>query len=67
MFFAVIITAAAAIFIRFRPPQPNAPIRLLFASWFVISFAAIVGLWGRHKIFAKEITDFDPSFEGIVQ
>ena len=67
LFFPVIVTAAAAIFIRFQPPQPNGLDRLLFASWLVICFAAIDGLWGRHRIFVKEITDYDLSFEGIVQ
>ncbi|MDD1757871.1 MAG: hypothetical protein LUQ22_03970 [Methanotrichaceae archaeon] len=67
MFFSVIVTVAAAIFIRFQQPQPNGIDRLLFASWLVISFAAIVGLWRRHRIFVKDITNYDPSFEGIVQ
>jgi hypothetical protein len=56
MFFSVIVTVAAAIFIRFQQPQPNELERLLFASWLAISFAATVGLWGRHRIFIKEIT-----------
>jgi len=49
MFFSVIVTVGAAVFIRSQLTETLGYFKLWFAFWLVASLATIVILWVRHK------------------
>ena len=63
MFFSLIVTVAAAVFIHSERAWPDGYPKVFFASWLVISMAAIVGLWLRHETLIKSIGSYKP-FKG---
>jgi len=60
MFFSIIVTLSAAVFIRTQQTQTQSIMKLWFAFWLVSSLAIIIGLWIRHKELIKNIGDFEP-------
>ncbi len=60
MFFSVIVTIAAAIFIHSQQSWLVGEKKLWFASWLAISLSAIVWLWMKHKVQIKSIGNYEP-------
>lgn len=60
MFFSVIVTVAAAMFIHSQKTWLDGYPKIWFASWLVLSTAAIVGLWLRHETLIKSIGSYKP-------
>ncbi len=60
MFFSVIVTVAAAVFVHSQLPVLISGMKLWFASWLAISLFAIVWLWIRHQVQIKSIGDYEP-------
>lgn len=60
MFFSIIVTVAAAIFIHSQQIWLIGERKLWFASWLAISLAIIVWLWMRHRVQIKSIGDYEP-------
>lgn len=60
MFFSVIVTVAAAMFIHSQRTWLDGYTKIWFASWLVLSTSAIVGLWLRHETLIKSIGSYKP-------
>jgi len=60
MFFSIVVTVAAAIFIHSQQIWLMGGKKLWFASWLSISFSAIVWLWMRHRVIIKSIGNYEP-------
>ncbi len=58
MFFSIIVTLAAAVFIRTQQSPHSYQFKVLFASWLVISILAIVALWLRHRELIRRISEY---------
>jgi hypothetical protein len=58
MFFSIIVTLAAAVFIRTQQSSDNHEFKVLFAAWLVISMLTIVALWLRHKDIIRRISEY---------
>ncbi len=63
MFFSIIVTVGAAVFIRSQPNATLGYFKLWFAFWLVASLATIVILWIRHKELIENIGKYKP-FKG---
>ena len=60
MFFSIIVTVAAAVFIHSQQTALTDGMRLWFASWLTVSLLIIVWLWMRHRVEIKNIGDYAP-------
>jgi hypothetical protein len=60
MFFSLIVTVAAAVFVRSQRTWTDGYPKVFFASWLIISMAVIVGLWMRHETLIKNIGSYKP-------
>jgi hypothetical protein len=58
MFFSIIVTLAAAVFIRTQQSSDRHEFKVLFAAWLVISMLAIVALWLRHRDIIRKISEY---------
>jgi hypothetical protein len=58
MFFSIVVTVAAAVFIRTQQPSNDHEFKVLFAAWLVISMLAIVALWIRHRNIIRDIGEY---------
>ena len=65
LFFSIIVTLAAAVFILSQGLIPGGCtdrlMKLWFAAWLVVSLMAIAILWARHQILIKTIGDYKPA------
>jgi hypothetical protein len=62
MFLSILVTIAAAIYLYSQQHSVfNEGIKLLFASWLVVSLTVITGLWLKHRGLIKQIDSYDPS------
>lgn len=60
MFFSLIVTVAAAMFIRSQQPVMDGYTRLWFATWLALSLFFIAFLWMRHQDLIKKIGGYEP-------
>jgi hypothetical protein len=60
MFFSIIVTVAASIFIHSQQLGLTGGMKLWFASWLAVSLSIIVWLWMRHRVQIKSIGDYEP-------
>lgn len=58
MFFSMVVTLAAAVFIRTQS-SGKYEFRVLFSAWLVISMLAIVALWLRHQKIIKKLSAYE--------
>jgi hypothetical protein len=58
MFFSIIVTLAAAVFIRTQQSSDSHEFKVLFAAWLVISMLAIVALWLRHMDIIRRLSEY---------
>jgi hypothetical protein len=60
VFFSVIVTLGAAMFIHTQQPAPQGYLKIGFAVWLVLSLMVIAGLWFRHQNLIKRIGEYKP-------
>lgn len=60
IFFSIIVTLAAAMFVHSQQPEINGYLKLGFAAWLTFSLAAIIVLWIRHQDLIKKIGEYEP-------
>ncbi len=60
MFFSIIVTVAAAVFIHSQQTVLTGGMKLWFATWLAISLSIIIWLWMRHMVQIKSIGDYAP-------
>jgi len=60
MFFSIIVTLGAAIFIHSQQTWTQGYMRLWFSVWLVASLAVIIALWMRHKVLVRNIGNYKP-------
>ena len=60
IFFSIIVTLAAAVFVRTQQLTLDGYLKLGFAAWLTLSLAAIIGLWIRHQDLIKKIGEYEP-------
>jgi hypothetical protein len=60
MFFSIIVTVCAAVFVHSSQTLMQGYMRLFFAFWLVASLAAIMALWMRHKVLIRRLGDYEP-------
>lgn len=58
MVFSIMVTMAAAVFIRTQQSLSSHESKVFFASWLVISLLIIVALWLRHQYIIKKIGEY---------
>ena len=58
MFFSIIVTLSAAVFIQAQPISLSHQFKVLFASWLVVSIMAIAALWLKHKDIIQRIGQY---------
>jgi len=60
VFFSIIVTVGAAVFIRSQQPVMSAHLKMWFAFWLAASLAVIILLWMRHKELIRNIGNYEP-------
>ncbi len=60
VFFSIIVTLGAAMFIHTQQSALEGYLRLGFAAWLTISLAVIISMWVRHQNLIKKIGDYKP-------
>jgi len=60
IFFSIIVTLGAAIFIHSQQVWTRGYMRLCFSVWLVASLSVIIALWMRHKVLVKNIGNYKP-------
>jgi hypothetical protein len=60
MFFSIIVTLGAAVFVHSEQVPMSGFVRLWFAFWLVLSLSVIVVLWMRHIELIKRIGNYSP-------
>ena len=60
VFFSIIVTLAAAMFVHSQQPVFDGYLKLGFAAWLTFSLAAIIVLWIRHQNLIKKIGEYNP-------
>ncbi|MGA9097399.1 MAG: hypothetical protein WB392_00540, partial [Methanotrichaceae archaeon] len=65
IFFSIIVTLAAAMFVHSQQPAFDGYLKLGFAAWLTLSLAAIIGLWIRHQDLIKKIGEYEPLLRQI--
>ena len=65
IFFSIIVTLAAAMFVHSQQPALDGYLKLGFAAWLTFSLAAIIGLWIRHQDLIKKIGEYEPLLRQI--
>jgi hypothetical protein len=60
VFFSIIVTLGAAMFIHSQQPSLEGYLKIGFAVWLVISLVAIIGLWFIHQDLIKRIGEYKP-------
>lgn len=60
MFFSIIVTFGAAVFIRSQQTGLEGYAELWFAFWLVASLMLIIALWMRHQVLIKSIGEYEP-------
>jgi hypothetical protein len=58
MFFSMVVTIAAAVFMSAQQSLEDHGFRVYFASWLVISIMTIVALWIRHRNLIRNINEY---------
>ena len=58
MFFSIVVTIAAAVFISTQQSYEDHGFKVFFASWLVVSILTIVVLWIRHKKLIQNIGEY---------
>jgi hypothetical protein len=58
MFFSIVVTIAAAMFISTQQSFEDHGFKVFFASWLVVSILAIVALWIRHRNIIRDIGEY---------
>jgi hypothetical protein len=58
MFFSIVVTVAAAVFIRTQQSVDSQYVKVFFATWMVISLLVIVVLWQRHQDIIRKISEY---------
>jgi hypothetical protein len=61
IFFSIVVTLAAAVFIRTQNLAESGAMRIVFATWLVASISIIVALWIKHTRLIKMLGDFRPT------
>ena len=67
MFFSVVVTIAAGIFIRTQQSSEEYEFKVLFSSWLVISMLTIITLWIRHRKIIRHIGEYGSENWGVGQ
>lgn len=60
VFFSIIVTLGAAIFIRTQQPLLEGYLKMWFAIWLVISLTVIICMWFRHQDLIRKIGEYEP-------
>jgi hypothetical protein len=60
IFFSIIVTVGAAVFIHSQQTLTQGYMRLWFSFWLVASLVVIIALWMRHQYLVKSIGDYKP-------
>lgn len=60
MFFSIIVTLVAAVFVHSQQPTLTGGMKVWFATWLALSLSAIIGLWMKHKVQIKSISNYEP-------
>ena len=58
MFFSIVVTIAAAVFISTQQSLGDHGFKVFFAVWLVISILTIVALWIRHRNLIRNIGEY---------
>jgi 4-hydroxybenzoate polyprenyltransferase len=59
MFFSILVTMAAAVFIRTQQLTNSHESKFIFAVWLVASVLAIILLWCRHRDIIRKIGEYE--------
>lgn len=59
--FSIVVTIAAAVFIRSQNLAVTGSMRIVFATWLVASISIIVALWIKHTALIRKLVDYRPS------
>jgi len=60
MFISLIVTVAAAMFIRSQMTVLEGYVKIWFAAWLALSLFAIISIWTRHQSLIKRIGGYEP-------
>jgi hypothetical protein len=67
MFFSIVVTVAAAVFITTQQSLEDHEFKVFFASWLVVSTLTIVALWIRHRNIIRNIGEYGSIDRGVRQ
>lgn len=65
IFFSIVVTIAAAVFIRTQNLASTGPMRIVFAVWLVSSISIIAALWIKHSRLIRKLGDYKPAVRDL--